>query len=165
MGLDSYLRLVMYPYSIKEKKISKKVKSLLFNNNFFKSQDIVNSLEKDGEELFDLCCIKFEFMYWRKANAIHRWFVEKCQDGDDDCKYYEVSDEQLQKLLNIINEILKDKKKAPDLLPTGDGFFFGGKEYDEGYFEDLKYTKEKLEFYFDNIKEFEGFSLEYHSSW
>jgi hypothetical protein len=22
--------------------------------------------------------------YWRKANAIHRWFVEHVQDGNDD---------------------------------------------------------------------------------
>jgi hypothetical protein len=24
--------------------------------------------------------------YWRKANAIHRWFVDNVQDGNDDCK-------------------------------------------------------------------------------
>src|SRR6187549_2040929 len=28
--------------------------------------------------------------YWRKANAIHRWFVEKVQGGKDDCENYEV---------------------------------------------------------------------------
>ena len=25
--------------------------------------------------------------YWRKANAIHSWFVENCQDGVDECQY------------------------------------------------------------------------------
>ena len=37
--------------------------------------------------------------YWRKANAIHRWFVENVQDGIDDCEYYEVKKEQLEELL------------------------------------------------------------------
>ncbi len=36
--------------------------------------------------------------YWRKANAIHDWFVKNCQDGQDDCKEYWVSREQLQEL-------------------------------------------------------------------
>lgn len=26
--------------------------------------------------------------YWRKANAIHRWFVDNVQHGDDDCREY-----------------------------------------------------------------------------
>ena len=43
--------------------------------------------------------------YWRKANAIHKWFVDKCQDGVDDCKPYYVSIEDLEELLNVCKEI------------------------------------------------------------
>lgn len=48
--------------------------------------------------------------YWRKANAIHRWFVENVQDGVDDCDYYEVSKEKLEELLEICTTI-KDRCK------------------------------------------------------
>ena len=46
--------------------------------------------------------------YWRKANAIHRWFVDNVQNGDDDCGYYEVSKKQLESLLHIC-KLIKDK--------------------------------------------------------
>lgn len=46
--------------------------------------------------------------YWRKANAIHKWFVDNVQDGEDDCGYYEVSKEDLEELLSICKAI-KDK--------------------------------------------------------
>ena len=49
-----------------------------------------------------------EVGYWRKANAIHKWFVDNVQDGEDDCGYYEVSKEQLEELLHICN-LVKDK--------------------------------------------------------
>lgn len=42
---------------------------------------------------------------WRKANQIHRWFVEKVQGGVDDCELYEVTEEQLEELLSICKEI------------------------------------------------------------
>ena len=38
--------------------------------------------------------------YWRKANQIHRWFVENVQGGVDDCGTYEVTREDLQELLD-----------------------------------------------------------------
>jgi hypothetical protein len=28
---------------------------------------------------------------WRKANHIHRWFVENVQGGEDDCDEYEIN--------------------------------------------------------------------------
>lgn len=37
--------------------------------------------------------------YWRKANAIHKWFVDNCGDGFDECQLMEVSKEQLEILL------------------------------------------------------------------
>lgn len=40
-----------------------------------------------------------EIAYWRKANQIHKWFVDNVQGGEDDCGNYEVSEEQLRDLL------------------------------------------------------------------
>lgn len=44
--------------------------------------------------------------YWRKANSIHRWFVDEVQDGDDDCESYEVSVEDLVRLKGLCDEVL-----------------------------------------------------------
>jgi hypothetical protein len=40
--------------------------------------------------------------------------------------------------------VLADRTKADELLPTEGGFFFGGTEYDEYYFQDLEYTQRRL---------------------
>lgn len=42
-----------------------------------------------------------EAMYWRKANAIHKWFVDNVQGGEDDCGEYYVDPEQLKQLLDL----------------------------------------------------------------
>jgi hypothetical protein len=81
-----------------------------------------------------------EIGYWRKANAIHKWLVDNVQKGNDDCKEYVVFPNQLQKLKGLCLEIIEDGNKAPELLPTTNGFFFGGTEYDEYYFDDLHET-------------------------
>lgn len=81
-----------------------------------------------------------EVGYWRKANHIHRWFVEHIQDGKDDQGSYEVTREDLLSLRWLCEKVLKNPERAEELLPTTSGFFFGSTEYDESYFEDLKDT-------------------------
>ena len=83
-----------------------------------------------------------EVMYWRKANAIHNWFVNKVQKGNDDCGEYVVTTEQLTELRDLCAIILADKnnKVASELLPTQSGFFFGGTDYDDWYYQDLTNT-------------------------
>lgn len=45
--------------------------------------------------------------YWRKANAIHQWFVDHVQDGEDDCDYHrEVTKEDLERLRDTCIEVL-----------------------------------------------------------
>lgn len=108
--------------------------------------------------------------YWRKSNAVHSWFVENIQDGNDDCGEYYVSDKQLKKLIEtcrttieIVGKSPKKFKTAIDWdkkeyqyevydvdektiqLQTKEGFFFGGTDYTEHYLEDLKDTISQLE--------------------
>jgi len=85
-----------------------------------------------------------EVGYWRKANHIHRWFVDNVQNGQDDCRSYEVNYEQLRDLLNVCEDVLDDHTKAEQLLPTTSGFFFGGTEYNEYYFEQVQNTYDIL---------------------
>ena len=88
--------------------------------------------------------ISEEVGYWRKANAIHKWFVENVQNGEDDCREYYVDIEKLKDLYDRCNQIMEDNTKANELLPTQSGFFFGSTEYDEWYFNDIKQTIEIL---------------------
>ena len=94
----------------------------------------------DGIDLANVTHIEEEVGYWRKANQIHRWFVENVQDGVDNCGEYSVGKSQLEELLNVCREVLNDHSKAEDLLPSAAGFFFGNTDYDEYYYDDLERT-------------------------
>lgn len=44
--------------------------------------------------------------YWRKANAIHKWFVDNVQDGKDDCQTSYVEREKLEELAAACRAVL-----------------------------------------------------------
>lgn len=105
-----------------------------------------------------------EVGYWRKSNHIHNWFVKNVQNGVDDCGEYVVTKEQLQELLTLIEEILKDNSKAESLLPCVSGFFFGGTEYDQYYFNDLVESREIIKRAIEDT-DFKYQKILYSSSW
>ena len=84
--------------------------------------------------------VTIEAGYWRKANAIHDWFVREVQGGEDNCAPYWVGREQLLELKALCEQVLSNKNLAPELLPTASGFFFGSQDYNEWYFQDLEST-------------------------
>ena len=100
--------------------------------------------------------------YWRKANQIHNWFVENVQNGKDECQESYVSREQLEELLGVCRIVKIDKEKAEQLLPTQSGFFFGGTEYDEYYYEDIDNTIEILE---EALSDESADDFAYRASW
>lgn len=120
-----------------------------------------------------LSAIKFERVseivedvgYWRKANAIHQWFVDNVQDGEDDCGSYEVSKEAMLQLLSLVNAVIANHDMAKTLLPTQEGFFFGGTEYDEYYCEDLELTRDILTQCIQEFEQNPRSYFMYHSSW
>lgn len=87
-----------------------------------------------------------EAAYWRKANQIHRWFVENVQEGKDDCGSYRVDIEQLKKLVDICETVLaaKNDTLSATLLPPMQGFFFGSYEFDDWYYENVSNTIDML---------------------
>jgi hypothetical protein len=103
-----------------------------------------------------------EVGYWRKANAIHKWFVDNVQKGVDNCGVYIVTAKQLEDLLDTCKEVLDNKDKAPELLSSQEGFFFGGTDYDEYYFGDIIQTIEILE---ECLADELADEFEYTSSW
>ena len=63
--------------------------------------------------------IEEEVACWRKANQIHKWFVDNVQDGNDDCKQYYISHEQLQELVDICKKVLAASKLIPGVIGNG----------------------------------------------
>ena len=112
--------------------------------------------------------------YWRKANQVHNFFVQECQDGIDECQLSMISKEALEDLLDrckramklkkiYLNDgILKDGQGLETFLPTSSGFFFGGTEYDEYYYQDIDNTIEILE---EALSDESADDFAYRASW
>lgn len=155
MGLDMYLTAKKYLWSDADKELSAKINEAI-------------GVEPDFEKRFNGSSlvakeISLDAMYWRKANAIHGWFVNVVQYGEDDCKEYEVDREQLETLRDLCKDILEhpDDERETDLEPT-EGFFFGSYKKDEWYYEDLKNTVEGL----DKVLALpDEYSFHYQASW
>ena len=156
MGLDMYLSAKRYMSTAFRKEDGEKQEAI---------QKLFPELEGMVGRWGDNSCVKevsIDAGYWRKANAIHDWFVRECQGGVDECQPSYVSREQLLELKELCEEVLANKKKAPDLLPTTSGFFFGSTEYDEYYFQDLELTVKIIDSVVDLPQTWE---FEYRSSW
>lgn len=116
---------------------------------------------EDGTEIEEL-------MYWRKANHIHAWFVKNVQNGIDECDRFKVSREHLESLKEACTKVLVDRSLAESLLPTQQGFFFGGTEYDEYYFKDIVDTLicvVEILYILDHGGFDNGCTINYQSSW
>jgi len=97
-----------------------------------------------------------EVMYWRKANAIHNWFVRECQNGIDECQMVEVSKDKLTNLINAC-------ENKTGLEPIA-GFFFGSTDKDDYYYETLKETANSLKVLLEETN-FDEEIIFYRSSW
>lgn len=156
MGLDMYLSrsvyISNYEHDPKEQKLAKAVMDAL---------DIKDQATYANGGI----TVRLPAAYWRKANAIHGWFVNNCQDGVDDCRESYVSTEQLTQLRDLCRDILAGTKTKDDMQPTA-GFFFGNTDNDEWYRADLADTVEKLDKLFATppIGKY-GDEFYYRSSW
>lgn len=205
MGLDMSLKLRKHPskgrnkdnivvrYYIKNKEeIGYELPDI--NTNKIKYNQ---AMIKKSDEVIDI----YELAYWRKANAIHKWFVDNVQKGNDNCKDYRVSRRNLLNLLELVTDVLdhcelkdgkirngytfkkflwksykkynkvkgkvltrKSIKYCQEKLPTQEGFFFGNTDYNEYYYNDLVYTKERLSYILENYNLSKD-KIYYSSSW
>ena len=73
-----------------------------------------------------ISCIIEDVAYWRKANAIHKWFVDNVQKGEDDCGNYYVSKEQLQKLVDLCKQVVGTLETVPGDVNTGTTYYPDG---------------------------------------
>jgi hypothetical protein len=135
--------------------------------NFQKEEDQFEVVVKKGGVTYpninpkNITTVVEEAGYWRKANQIHRWFVENVQDNNDNCGEYFVPKVKLEELLELCEKVKADNSLAESLLPAASGFFFGNEEYDEWYFDKIEYTIEVLKEALAN----DDASYYYSSSW
>ena len=164
MGLDMYLEIRRDEYvsNYSKSKTLKKDYPKFLKDNFSNLPELDSVSRKTY----------YEVGYWRKANAIHNWFVENCGHGEDNCQQMEVSVEKLETLLDLCKQVSKDHSLAEALLPTQPGFFFGSLEYDDWYFKQIDYTIKAIEpviEFLKNIKDKQKASdwwdVVYQASW
>ena len=165
MGLDMYLHAKKYVEKINW--------GVLHNNDelTYSSPEAVYPKFNDLMEITQLADVAIDIYgaeigvtcaYWRKANQIHKWFVDNVQGGNDNCGEYYVSHEKLKELRETCRQALF--AKDPSLLPPQAGFFFGSYDIDEWYWRDIKDTIKQLDRVFA-MPEMSNLSFYYTSSW
>lgn len=174
MGLDMYLeaRVSAYkPYGDEPKET---------RNVLEAAADKIGLPASDN---IDFITLSREVAYWRKANQIHKWFVDHCQGGNDDCRHAYVDREQLKELRDLCQRVLDKSSLIPRsvigiFLPSSrrlriprsrrncflpsPGFFFGGTDYDQYYVSDLESTIAQID---KCLKLPDNAEFYYHSSW
>lgn len=109
MGLDMYL----------EKK------TFVKNYSFEKAKDKTKvSVLQGGKKHPNIDTKKITYIieeagYWRKANAIHKFFVDNVGDGNDNCQEMNIDSEVLTDLLERCNKILKGCKLVKGKVVNG----------------------------------------------
>ena len=162
MGLDQYLKAEMY-FSAWEDNTDGK-------SHYVDILSIMGMKDTKACQTTPSLTVTVNVGYWRKANQIHKWFVDNIQDGVDNCSSYRVERTQLQELLKLCINILNTKgekkmrQNAIKHLPTALGFFFGSTDVDSSYFSDLESTVHQLDQILHNTK-FKKATFYYQSSW
>lgn len=168
MGLDMYLSARKYvsDYGYENGRSASQLNDIL---------DSVGLTRGDLAEEAPSVSVSVNVAYWRKANAIHNWFIENIAGGEDDCRPFHVSRDELVELHNTIKEAMDMRSMQEanpdealpgpeDILPTQSGFFFGSTEYDEWYWENLEWTENRLATILKD-QAFADFDFEYRASW
>ena len=135
----------------------------------------LDEIVKERGEYFSWLSIFEDIGYWRKANQIHTFFVQECQGGVDECQLTKISQKKLNKLMSLCKQALALKevylndgiiqgKGCEEILPTQSGFFFGGTEFNEWYFQDIEETIEIISKVLTET-DFKTQTIFYRSSW
>ncbi len=175
MGLDMYLYAKKFVSGVDYTRNADGGYDRWENTDLDTIASIVGLERGDLDEDNPHAVVELKVGQWRKANQVHQWFVDNVQDGEDNCKEYYVSREDLAELRNTCRQVLAIRARQEanpdqmlpgpdDILPVSEGFFFGNYEYDEYYYEQVQYTYNLLDRLLSNEK-FKEFDFAYDSSW
>ena len=160
MGLDMYLSVRKYVSRLEYSEPQKPRQTYEFGE-LVRITNTSNIVEVGG---VTGAYVEVPVYYWRKANAIHKWFVDNYAGGVDDCRPIEIQRHDLLKLVKTLKEVIDNQADAPDILPATNGVFFGGTDYDEWYFDTVKASYEDLDSLHDNLTDEDSW-LVYQASW
>lgn len=109
---------------------------------------------------------------WRKANQIHRWFMEHCApdgcEGPADLDFNQADLPATHTQLVALRDLCKEayKTENPTLLPPCDGFYFGSTDLGEYYWDEIDRTEMELTALLnEKCPSGETRSYFYHPSW
>lgn len=182
MGLDMYLDVRRSVYQSDSEETAK-LKAFMQN-------EMSGSCLPNADPSDDVFHIGQRVAYWRKANAIHAWFVNNVQDGVDECQESYVGRKHLLELVEKCSTVL-DKlnpvfqksydndeweggatdvvSEVAEVLPPCSGFFFGSTDIDMYYYHQVRYThdriKELLEWLDKEHSEGRWWYVTYQASW
>lgn len=154
MGLDMYLRQSEYYSSY----------SFLTEEGKEKFNRLAECVKATPTAESPSITVDTTVAYWRKANAIHGWFVRELADGVDHCQEIEVSRGQLQSLVAQCKAVKATMDRVKEgygkfvipgennPLPPTAGFFFGPTDDAEWYYEYIVDTIKKLETVLENTE-------------
>ena len=125
-----------------------------------KAEDAIGNFEIAKEEDGSGSKVE-EFFHWLKHHDLHGWFERLYRNKGGPAESFNCIPVRLTTVdLDALQHDLLN-----GTLPETTGFFFGNQEYDEYYFEDLKYTKTLIENLLSNDELMKNWYLEYSSSW
>lgn len=116
MGLDMYMyaqvRSTILDYGRDEEPPEDRQKMLA-------AAEAVGLKDSAGEGNYGPVSIEMQVGYWRKANAVHGWFVEHVQDGVDECQRSRVELEQIVELRELCEKVVATAKLEPGKVVVG----------------------------------------------
>jgi hypothetical protein len=112
----------------------------------YESEYIHRYASWDNEKKYGWKTIFETIADWRKANHIHKWFVDNVQNGVDDCGTYEVTKEQLEELLDICKKVINGSNLVKGKIVNGQTFENGKwvDDYVDGEYIEDSSVAEKL---------------------
>lgn len=167
MEAETEVYLSMWPHSTAEQtEPAKAIVEAAGLTSFVTSDAPSGDLGYSDGRLF----VAVHCLYWRKANAIHGWFVENCQDGIDECQESPVHVEQLAALRSACASAITayeagDFDAAEEAMTPVGGFFFGSTEIGEWWAHDVARTITEIERLVNLAIETGGVEFTYRSSW
>ena len=111
MGLDMYLRSETYVPGWEHASDEQKAKYRVILEQIGLTAPIC----EDAPSL----TVRVTVAYWRKANAIHQWFVAHVQGDKDECQVSYVSRDNLEELLDTCKKVQASFKLVPARAQNG----------------------------------------------
>jgi hypothetical protein len=108
----------------------------------------------DDASLLEVSGVTVRVGYWRKFGALHRWFLDKAQQGSNDCRPTYVDDRCLQSLQLACEQVIDDPVSVTESFNVADG---------EWGPEELGYTQDILTHAITLQQQ--GWDIYYRASW